>query len=138
RLVYGRMTGWGQSGPWARQAGHDINFIAASGILGALGPAGEPPTVPLNVVGDYGGGGMLLALGILAALLYRADGGLGQVVDASILDGSALLTTVFHGMVERGEWSDAERGHNLLDGGAPFYRTYETRDGRYLAVGALE
>jgi alpha-methylacyl-CoA racemase len=137
RLVYGRMTGWGQDGPLAPAAGHDINYIAVSGALHPIGRAGERPVPPLNLVGDFGGGGMLLALGVLAALLERERSGLGQVVDAAMVDGSALLTSFLYGLRATGAWQDA-RGVNLLDGGAPFYDTYQTADGGYVAVGALE
>jgi alpha-methylacyl-CoA racemase len=137
RLVYGRMTGWGQDGPLAPTAGHDIDYIAISGALAPIGRAGERPVPPLNLVGDFGGGGMLLALGILAALVERASSGRGQVVDTAMVDGSALLTSFIYGMRALGAWTD-ERGANLLDGGAPFYDTYEAADGGYLAVGALE
>ncbi|MEV5710206.1 CaiB/BaiF CoA-transferase family protein [Actinoallomurus sp. NPDC052274] len=137
RLVYGRMTGWGQEGPMATMAGHDINYIAIAGALDPIGHAGERPVPPLNLVGDFGGGGMLLALGILAALYERSRSGRGQVVDAAMVDGAALLTSFIHGMRGQGLWRD-ERGTNLLDGGAPFYDTYETADGRYVSVGALE
>ncbi|MFF0450300.1 CaiB/BaiF CoA transferase family protein [Streptomyces sp. NPDC004609] len=137
RLVYGRMTGWGQTGPLAHRAGHDINYIGLAGALEPIGRAGERPVPPLNLVGDFGGGGMLLAVGILAALYEREHSGLGQVVDAAMVDGAALLTAPLHGLRATGQW-DNPRGHNLLDGGAPFYDTYETADGRYMAVGALE
>ncbi|MDQ2588201.1 CaiB/BaiF CoA transferase family protein [Saccharothrix yanglingensis] len=137
RLVYGRMTGWGQSGPLADRAGHDINYIAVAGALEPIGRPGQPPTVPLNLVGDFGGGGLLLALGLLAALYERERSGRGQVVDAAMVDGAALLTTFLHGMSSAGAWSGG-RGGNLLDGGAPFYDVYEASDGRYVSVGALE
>jgi alpha-methylacyl-CoA racemase len=137
RLVYARMTGWGQAGPLAGRAGHDINYIAVAGALEPMGRYGERPMVPLNLVGDFGGGGMLLAVGVLAALVERNHSGLGQVVDAAIVDGAALLTSFIHGVRAEGDWSD-ERGTNLLDGGAPFYDTYETAEGQYVAVGALE
>jgi alpha-methylacyl-CoA racemase len=137
RLVYARMTGWGQDGPLAAVAGHDIDYIGVSGALAPIGRAGQRPVPPLNLVADFGGGGMLLAVGILAALLERERSGLGQVVDAAMVDGSALLTSFLHGMRAAGTWQD-ERGTNLLDGGAPFYDTYESADGRYVAVGALE
>jgi alpha-methylacyl-CoA racemase len=137
RLIFARMTGWGQQGPLADSAGHDIDYIAVSGALGPIGRAGERPVPPLNLVGDFGGGGMLLAVGVLAALVERAGSGRGQVVDAAMVDGSALLTTFVYGMRAAGMWRD-ERGTNLLDGGAPFYDTYETADGRHVAVGALE
>jgi alpha-methylacyl-CoA racemase len=137
RLVYARMTGWGQDGPLAETAGHDIDYIAVSGSLDPIGRAGERPLPPLNLVGDFGGGGMLLAVGVLAALLERERSGLGQVVDAAMVDGSALLASFLYGLRAAGAWQD-ERGTNVLDGGAPFYDTYATADGRYLAVGALE
>ncbi len=137
RLVYARMTGWGQDGPLAPTAGHDIDYIAVSGALGTIGRAGERPVPPVNLVGDFGGGGMLLALGILAALVERSRSGRGQVVDAAMVDGSALLTSFIYGLRAAGGWQD-ERGTNLLDGGAPFYDTYATSDGQYVAVGALE
>jgi alpha-methylacyl-CoA racemase len=137
RLVYARMTGWGQDGPLAATAGHDIDYIGVSGALDPIGRAGQRPVPPLNLVADFGGGGMLLALGILAALVERERSGLGQVIDAAMVDGSALLTSFLYGLRAAGAWRD-ERGTNLLDGGAPFYDTYETADGRYLAVGALE
>jgi alpha-methylacyl-CoA racemase len=136
-LVYGRMTGWGRSGPLAPAAGHDIDYIAVSGALSLVGRAGERPVPPVNLLGDFGGGGMLLALGVLAALLERERSGLGQVVDAAMVDGSALLTSFVYGLRAAGAWQDA-RGVNLLDGGAPFYDTYQTADGGYVAVGALE
>ncbi|MCH8982892.1 MAG: CoA transferase [Acidobacteria bacterium] len=136
RLVYGRMTGWGQEGPLAKSAGHDIDYIALSGALHATGPA-DSPIPPLNLVGDYGGGGMLLAVGVLAAIIQVGSTGKGQVVDAAMVDGSALLTTATHGFLAEGSWVD-RRESNLLDGGAPFYSVYETSDGRHMAVGALE
>jgi alpha-methylacyl-CoA racemase len=137
RLIFARMTGWGQQGPLAPTAGHDIDYIAISGALSPIGRAGEPPVPPLNLVGDFGGGGMLLAMGILAALIERASSGLGQVVDAAMVDGSALLTSFLYGLRAAGAWQD-KRGSNLLDGGAPFYDTYVTADGGCVAVGALE
>ncbi|MFC7274862.1 CaiB/BaiF CoA transferase family protein [Paractinoplanes rhizophilus] len=137
RLVYGRMTGWGQDGPLAARAGHDIDYIAVAGALEPLGRAGERPHAPLNLIGDFAGGGMLLAVGILAALLERERSGCGQIVDAAMVDGSALLMALFHGMIADGSWP-FPRGANLLDGGAPFYDTYETSDGGFVAVGALE
>jgi alpha-methylacyl-CoA racemase len=137
RLVYGRMTGWGQDGPLAPTAGHDIDYIAISGALSLIGRAGERPVPPVNLLGDFGGGGMLLALGVVAALLERERSGLGQVVDAAMVDGSALLTSFVYGLRALGAWQD-ERGVNLLDTGAPFYDTYQTADGGYVAVGALE
>jgi alpha-methylacyl-CoA racemase len=137
RLVYGRMTGWGQDGPLAGAVGHDINYISLAGALGAIGRAGEAPVPPLNLVGDFGGGGMLLAFGVVCALLEAARSGQGQVVDAAMIDGSALLMTMFHGMTASGSWRP-ERGTNLLDSGAPFYDVYETADGGYVSVGSLE
>ena len=137
RLIFARMTGWGQEGPLSSAAGHDINYIAVAGALDLIGRAGERPVPPVNLLGDFGGGGMLLALGILAALVERSRSGRGQVVDAAMVDGSALLTTFLHGLRAAGAWRD-ERGTNLLDGGAPFYDTYRTADGGYVAVGALE
>jgi alpha-methylacyl-CoA racemase len=137
RLVFGRMTGWGQDGPLAKTVGHDINYIALSGALGAIGRHGEAPVPPLNLVGDYGGGGMLLAYGVVAALLSAARTGAGQVVDAAMVDGSALLMAQFYGMKALGRWSD-ERGTNLLDSGAPFYDVYPSADGGYLSVGPVE
>jgi alpha-methylacyl-CoA racemase len=136
-LVFARMTGWGQDGPLAGTAGHDIDYIAISGALYPVGRAGERPVPPVNFLGDFGGGGMLLALGVLAALIERERSGLGQVVDAAMVDGSALLTSFLYGMRAAGGWQD-ERGVNLLDGGAPFYDTYETADGLHVGVGALE
>ena len=135
-LVYGRMTGWGQDGPMAAQAGHDINYISLTGALHAIGP-GDRPAVPLNLVGDFGGGSMLLVAGVLAGLWERQRSGTGQVVDAAMVDGSALLTSFVYGLRALGAWQD-RRGVNLLDTGAPFYDTYQTADGGYVAVGALE
>jgi alpha-methylacyl-CoA racemase len=137
RLVYGRMTGWGQDGPLAQAAGHDITYLALSGVLHAIGPAGDAPVPPANLLGDHGGGGMLLAAGVLAALWRAGRTGEGTVVDAAVLDGAALLATQLHGLLHSGLWRD-ERGANLLDGGAPWYRTYRTADDRYVAVGPLE
>jgi alpha-methylacyl-CoA racemase len=136
-LVYARMTGWGREGPLARRAGHDINYLAVAGALAAIGRAGQPPSPPLNIIGDNGGGGLLLAYGIVCALLERVSSGRGQVVDAAMVDGAALLTTPFFALRDVGVWSD-RRGENLLDSGAPFYDAYETADGRWLAVGAIE
>jgi alpha-methylacyl-CoA racemase len=136
RMVYGRMTGWGQTGPLAPTAGHDINYIAISGALDAIGTA-DAPVPPLNLVGDYGGGGMLLAMGVLAALLHAQRTGEGQVVDAAMSDGAALLMAPIYGMRAAGRWS-APRGGNLLDGGAPYYGTYPCADGKFLAVGPIE
>ncbi|MDQ3125208.1 MAG: CoA transferase [Pseudomonadota bacterium] len=137
RLVYGRITGWGQTGPMARQVGHDINYIALSGALHAMGEPDRPPRAPLNLVGDYGGGAMMLVTGVLAALLEAKTTGKGRVVDAAMTDGSALLMSLFQALGARSLWSEA-RGANLLDGGAPFYRCYRCKDGRFVAVGALE
>ena len=137
KLVYGRMTGWGQRGFLADTVGHDINYIATTGVLHAIGRAGEPPVVPLNLVGDFGGGGMLLAFGVLAALHEARDSGVGQVVDAAIVDGSLAMLAPVIGRWQSGGWSD-ERESNVLDGGAPFYRTYASSDGNAVAVGALE
>ncbi|MEU5019551.1 CaiB/BaiF CoA-transferase family protein [Streptomyces angustmyceticus] len=136
-LVYGRMTGWGQDGPLAQAPGHDINYIGLTGALHAIGPAGGAPVPPANLLGDFGGGGMLLAAGILAALVERSRSGLGQVVDAAIVDGTASLTGMLLAMAQAGQW-DADRGGNLLDGGAPFYAVYPCADGGHVAVGALE
>jgi alpha-methylacyl-CoA racemase len=137
RLVYGRMTGWGQDGPLAHTAGHDIDFIALAGALHPIGRAGGPPQVPLNLVGDFGGGSLYLVVGVLAALREAERGGRGQVVDAAVVDGVAHLTTMFAGLLAAGSWRDT-RGGNLLDTGAPFYDVYETADGGHMAVGALE
>jgi alpha-methylacyl-CoA racemase len=137
RLVYGRATGWGREGPLADDAGHDIGYLALAGGLWPLGRPDRPPDPPLNMVADFGGGGMLLALGVVAALLERERSGMGQVVDAAIVDGVALQTTLLRGMTAEGTWVE-ERGNNLIDGAAPFYAVYEASDGGYLAVGALE
>ncbi|MFF5965361.1 CaiB/BaiF CoA transferase family protein [Streptomyces collinus] len=137
RLVYGRMTGWGQDGPLAQRAGHDIAYIAPTGTLGMIGRPDEPPAVPANLLGDYAGGSLYLVVGVLAALHHARATGTGQVVDAAIVDGTAHLSTMIHGMLAAGGWQD-RRGANLLDGGCPYYGTYETADGRYMAVGALE
>ncbi|MFG2423844.1 CaiB/BaiF CoA transferase family protein [Streptomyces sp. NPDC048448] len=137
RLVYGRMTGWGQQGPLAQRAGHDIAYIAPTGVLGMIGRPDEPPAVPANLVGDYAGGSLYLVVGVLAALHHARATGAGQVVDAAIVDGTAHLSSMIHGMVAAGGWQD-RRGANLLDGGCPYYGTYETSDGKYMAVGALE
>jgi alpha-methylacyl-CoA racemase len=136
RLVYGRMTGWGQDGPLAQTAGHDINYIALAGALHGIGPR-DRPVPPGNVVGDFAGGGMLLALGVVSALLEAKSSGRGQVVDAAIVDGAALLTTAMHELINSGEWSE-ERGDNVLDGGAGYYDVYETADHRFVTIGALE
>jgi alpha-methylacyl-CoA racemase len=137
RLVYGRATGWGQEGPWSTMAGHDINYIALSGVLSMVGPKGSAPVPPLNLVGDFGGGGLLLAFGMVCAMLEARTSGQGQVVDGAMVDGSALLATMFFEMSARNRWSEA-RGTNVLDGGAPYYDTYETADGKWIAVGAVE
>ena len=136
RLIYGRLTGWGQNGPYANAAGHDIDYIALAGALEPLGRAGQPPTPPLNVIGDFAGGGMLLAFGIAAAAFERERTGQGQVIDAAMVDGAALMLTPFYGARASGFWT--ERGTNLLDTGAPFYEVYETSDGQWVAVGAIE
>lgn len=137
RLIFGRMTGWGQDGPLAHTAGHDIDYIARTGALHAVGRAGGPPQIPLNSIGDFGGGGMLLAYGVLAALLERETSGLGQVVDAAIVDGVAALMAMQYAFIADDYWLD-ERGVNTLDSGAPYYDVYETADGRWFAVGAIE
>jgi alpha-methylacyl-CoA racemase len=136
RLVYGRMTGWGQQGPMAQQAGHDINYIALTGALHAIGPA-EKPVVPLNLIGDFGGGGALLAIGVMSALWQARSTGRGSVVDAAMVDGTSLLMSMIFSRMLLGQWRD-ERASNPLDGGVPWYDTYRTRDGRFMAVGALE
>lgn len=136
-LVYGRMTGWGQTGPLAHAAGHDINYIAISGALHGIGKSGEAPVVPLNYVGDFGGGAMMLAFGILCALHHVRAGGSGQVVDAAMTDGAALLSAMMYGMHAAGVWS-TRRGENMLDGGAHFYGTYACADGKYVSIGAIE
>ena len=137
KLVYGRMTGWGQDGPMAQAAGHDINYIALSGALHAIGPKGGKPVPPLNLVGDFGGGGMLLAFGIVCALLEAQKSGKGQVIDAAMVDGAATLMAMFFTMQASGGWRE-QRGSNLLDGGAHFYDTYETSDGKHVAIGSIE
>jgi alpha-methylacyl-CoA racemase len=137
RLVYGRMTGWGQDGPLAQEAGHDINYIGIAGALGAIGPRDGDPVVPLNLVGDMGGGGMLLALGVTAALVHARATGEGQVVDAAMTDGIAIQLAGILGLLARGRWTD-RRGENILDGAAPFYRTYRCADHRHVAVGCIE
>ena len=137
RTVYGRMTGWGQAGPLAASAGHDIDYIAVTGALHAIGAAGGPPQIPLNLVGDFGGGSLYLVAGVLAAMLQADRSGTGQVVDAAIVDGTAHLLTSLYSVLGAGLWTD-QRGVNLLDGGVPFYSVYETSDGLYMAVGALE
>jgi alpha-methylacyl-CoA racemase len=137
RLVYGRMTGWGQEGPYADAAGHDINYIALAGALDPVGRAGERPVPALNLIGDFGGGGMFMAYGVVCALLEAGRSGRGQVVDAAMVDGAAVLTTFIHSLRAIGIWTD-ERGTNLLDTGAPFYEVYETADHRYVSVGSIE
>lgn len=137
RLVYGRVTGWGQTGPLSQAAGHDLNYVALSGMLHAMGRAGSPPAPPLNLVGDFGGGGMMLAFGVVCALLEAKGSGRGQVVDAAMTDGAALLGAMMYGLRAAGGWSDA-REANLLDGGAPFYDTYACADGRFISIGAIE
>jgi alpha-methylacyl-CoA racemase len=137
RLVYGRMTGWGQDGPYAPMAGHDINYIALAGALAHIGRAGQRPVPPLNLVGDFGGGGMFLAFGVVCALLEASRSGQGQVVDAAMVDGSAILMAMMHGLSAMGLWSEP-REANLIDGGAHFYDVYETADGGYVSIGSLE
>jgi alpha-methylacyl-CoA racemase len=137
-LVYGRMTGWGQSGPYAPAAGHDINYIALAGCLAHIGRADEAPVPPLNLVGDFGGGGMFLAFGVVCALLERHRSGAGQVVDAAMVDGTAILMTMFHSFVASGFFDATRRGVNMLDTGAPYYDVYECADGQYVSVGSIE
>lgn len=136
-LIYGRMTGWGQTGPLAQSAGHDLNYLALTGALSAIGPQGEAPIPPLNLVADYGGGTMFLLLGVLSALYERSHSGKGQVIDAAMVDGVPAMMGLIHMLLARQQWSP-ERESNLLDGGAPFYRCYETADGKHLSVGPLE
>jgi len=137
RLVFGRMTGWGQEGPMAQRAGHDINYVALSGTLSMIGRADERPVPPINLVGDFGGGGMMLAFGVLAGVLEARSSGLGQVVDAAMVDGSSLLASMMYGMRAMGMW-DGGRGGNILDTGAHFYEVYETSDGKFVSIGAIE
>ncbi|MEM5517579.1 CaiB/BaiF CoA-transferase family protein [Henriciella sp. AS95] len=137
KLAYGRMTGWGQFGPLSQAAGHDLNYIALTGALGAMGRKGEKPYPPLNLIGDYGGGALYLAFGLLAAILHARSGGEGQVVDVAMTDGAASLASMFYGMRAMGVWTD-EREDNLLDGGAHFYDCYETSDGKYVSIGSIE
>src|ERR671919_305806 len=137
RLVYGRMTGWGQDGLLAPRAGHDINYIALAGVLHAFGRRGEAPVPPLNLIGDFGGGGMLLGFGVACALIEAARSGRGQVVDAAMVEGASLLATMFSGFVASKNWSE-ERGANILDTGAPWYDVYETKDGKYVSIGSIE
>ena len=137
RLVYCRITGWGQEGPWARTAGHDLNYIALSGALAAMGEPGRPPVPPLNLVGDYGGGGLYAAFGIVSALMHAQRTGQGQMVDSAMLDGAASQMTMIYGMMAQGRWT-TRRGANMLDGAAPFYRCYACSDGRFIAVASIE
>ena len=137
KIVFGRMTGWGQEGPLAHAAGHDINYISLSGVLATIGRPGSPPVPPLNLIGDYGGGGMLLALGLVAALFETKSSGKGQVIDAAMVDGSALLMTMIYTMRGMGLWKDS-LGSNFLDGGAHFYDTYECKDGKYISIASIE
>ncbi len=137
QLVYGRMTGWGQDGPLSARAGHDINYIALTGVLNAIGRSGGAPVPPLNLIGDFGGGGMLLAFGIACGLVEAQRSGKGQVVDAAMVDGASLLAAMFSGMMAAGRWSET-RGDNVLDTGAPWYDAYETKDGKYVAIGSIE
>jgi alpha-methylacyl-CoA racemase len=137
RLVYGRMTGWGQDGPLAPRAGHDINYIALAGVLHAFGRKGEAPVPPLNLVGDFGGGGMLLGFGVACALLEAQRSGKGQVVDAAMVEGASLLAAMFSGFLQAGQFSEI-RGDNVLDTGAPWYNVYETKDGKYVSIGSIE
>lgn len=136
-VIYGRMTGWGQTGKWSKVAGHDINYLAMTGALHAMGPADRPPAPPLNLVADFGGGTMFLIFGILSAVIERAHSGKGQVVDAAMVDGVSAMMGLIHGMIAQGEWS-AQRSHNWLDGASHFYRCYECADGKFISVGALE
>ncbi|MFF1737624.1 CaiB/BaiF CoA transferase family protein [Streptomyces sp. NPDC058247] len=136
-LVYGRMTGWGQDGPLAQAPGHDVNYVSLTGVLHSIGTAGGPPTIPLNLAGDFGGGSLFLALGVVSALLEIRSSGQGQVIDAAMVDGSASLMTLVYGLRAAGYWND-ERGTNRLDSGAPWYDVYETKDGRWLSVGSTE
>jgi alpha-methylacyl-CoA racemase len=137
RLVYGRMTGWGQDGPLAPRAGHDINYIALAGVLHAFGRKGEAPVPPLNLIGDFGGGGMLLGFGVACALIEAMRSGRGQIVDAAMVEGASLLAAMFAGFLKTGSWSE-NRGENILDTGAPWYDVYETKDGKYVSIGAIE
>jgi alpha-methylacyl-CoA racemase len=137
RIVYGRMTGWGQDGPLAPRAGHDINYIALAGVLNAFGRKGEAPVPPLNLVGDFGGGGMLLAFGVACGLLEARASGRGQVIDAAMVEGASLLAAMFHGFLQNNQWTET-RGGNILDTGAPWYNVYETKDGKHVAIGSIE
>src|SRR5688500_18839366 len=136
KLVYGRMTGWGQDGPLAPRAGHDINYIALAGVLHAIGRKGEPPVPPLNLIGDFGGGGMLLGFGVACGLIEAARSGRGQVVDAAMVEGASLLAAMFAGFLKTGAWTEG-RGENILDTGAPWYDVYETKDGKHVSIGAI-
>ncbi len=137
KLAYGRATGWGQTGPFAAEAGHDLNYIALAGALHPIGPSGAPPPPPLNMIADFGGGGMLLAFGVVCGILRARAGGAGQVIDAAMIDGTALLTVTLHTLRARGLWTEP-RGHNLIDGGAHFYRSYRCKDDRYVSIAAVE
>lgn len=137
RLIFGRMTGWGQDGPWAERAGHDINYVALSGTLSMIGRKGERPVPPVNLIGDFGGGGMLLAFGVLAAVYERTNSGVGQVVDAAMVDGAALLSSMMYGLKAMGIWGGGQGG-NMLDTGAHFYEVYETADGKFVSLGGIE
>lgn len=137
-LIYTRCTGWGQTGPLSSLGGHDINYLAAAGVLALIGRGGEPPVPPLNLLGDFAGGGQTAAFGIVCALVERTRSGLGQIIDCSMVEGAALLSTMFHEMIAMGEHDERQRGSNILDGGAPFYDVYETADGEWIAVGAIE
>src|ERR1700728_993305 len=137
KLVYGRMTGWGQDGPIAHIAGHDINYIALSGALAAIGSAGGPPVPPLNLIGDFGGGALYLAMGVLAGILRAKASGEGQVIDCSMFEGAASLMMMMYGALASGAWVE-KRGHNRTDGGAHYYHVYETKDGEYISVGSIE
>jgi alpha-methylacyl-CoA racemase len=137
KLIYGRMTGWGQTGPLAARAGHDINYIALTGILNAIGRKGEAPLPPLNLIGDFGGGGMLLGFGVVCGLLEAGRSGKGQVIDAAMVEGASLLATMFAGFLNSSQWNET-RGSNILDTGAPWYNVYETKDGKYVSIGAIE
>ena len=136
-LVFGRMTGWGQEGPWSQMAGHDLNYVSLTGALGMMGKKGQEPTPPLNLVADYGGGTMFLIFGVLSALWERSKSGKGQVVDVAMIDGVAAMTGIFRNLMAAGRW-EPERESNMLDGGAPYYRCYETKDGKYISVGSIE
>ena len=137
KIIYGRMTGWGQTGPWANMAGHDINYISITGALNAIGVDGQVPSPPLNLIGDYGGGTMFLIMGILASLLKAEKTGIGEIVDAAIIDGTTSMMGIVHSLHALGQWTN-KRQSNLLDGSMPFYRCYETKDHKYMAVGCLE